>query len=197
MEWVGFAIVALGILGGALLVVLSTKLVHAVLWLGVSLVSTAALFVLLGAAYLAAIQVLLYVGGVMTLMIFGVMLTRRHKDTDIPVSRGRPVLGILASLGLLVAMLVAILSQGELPSEKDAPVPVETLGRLFVTDNVLAFEVLSILLLAAMVGAIVLSRRKDPGALAASSKQGPTDQGPRKASVAPERVGLSAHEERT
>jgi len=72
---IGFAIVAASVLLAAIFVIRSVNLVHAVLWLGVTLGGTAVLYAMLGASFLAGVQVLLYVGGVVTLMIFGVMLT--------------------------------------------------------------------------------------------------------------------------
>jgi NADH-quinone oxidoreductase subunit J len=86
----------------ALFVVTSRNLVHAVLWLAVTLATTAVLFVLLQAPFLAGIQILLYTGGVITLMLFGVMLTRRHERVFIEneTSSRRRVPGILAAVVL-------------------------------------------------------------------------------------------------
>ena len=90
MEPIAFGIVAACLLLAALFVVTSKNLVHAVLWLAVTLASTAALFVLLQAPFLAGIQILLYTGGVITLMLFGVMLT---DATSACSSRTRPPRG--------------------------------------------------------------------------------------------------------
>ncbi|RME26078.1 MAG: NADH-quinone oxidoreductase subunit J, partial [Deltaproteobacteria bacterium] len=83
--WILFAVVALLLVGSALMVVLSMDLVHTVLWLAVGLVTTAVVYVALSADFLAAAQVLLYTGGVVTLMLFAVMLTRRLAGAGVAV----------------------------------------------------------------------------------------------------------------
>jgi NADH-quinone oxidoreductase subunit J len=158
-----FYALAGSILLGAVRVVASRDLVRAVLWLAVVLVLTAVIFVMLGAPFLAGIQLLLYTGGVITLMLFGVMLTRRHHEIGVVVDRSRRLPAALGSVGLFVAMASAIF-RTELPARPmSAPVPAIEIGRAFLTDHLLAFEVLSVLLLAAMIGAIVLGRQHDFG----------------------------------
>lgn len=155
-----FALAAL-ILLGAVRTVASRDLVRAVLWLGIVLVVTALMFVMLGAPFLAGIQLLLYTGGVITLMLFGVMLTRRHHEIGVDIDSSRRLLAGIGSAGLFVAMASAIL-RTDLPAwSGSAPVPAIEIGRAFLTDHLVAFEVLSVLLLAAMIGAIVLGRQRD------------------------------------
>jgi NADH-quinone oxidoreductase subunit J len=156
-----FSVLATLILLGALRVVASRDLVRAVLWLGVVLVLTAMMFLMLGAPFLAGIQLLLYTGGVITLMLFGVMLTRRHHEIGVDIDRSRRLPAALGSLALFGAMASAIF-RTDLPDwSASAPVPAIEIGRAFLTDHLVAFEVLSMLLLAAMIGAIVLGRRHD------------------------------------
>ena len=158
-----FFVLAGLILLGAVRVVASRDLVRAVLWLGIVLVLTAGMFVMLGAPFLAGIQLLLYTGGVITLMLFGVMLTRRHHEIGVEIDSSRRLPAALGSLALFGAMVSAIL-RTELPDwSSSAPTPAIEIGRAFLTDHLLAFEVLSILLLAAMIGAIVLGRQRDFG----------------------------------
>ena len=158
-----FFILAGLILLGAVRVVACRDLVHAVLWLGVVLVLTAGMFLILGAPFLAGIQLLLYTGGVITLMLFGVMLTRRHHEIGVDIDSSRRLPAALGSAGLFVAMASAIF-RTDLPAwSSSAPVPAIEIGRAFLTDHLVAFEVLSILLLAAMIGAIVLGRQRDFG----------------------------------
>lgn len=160
--WILFAVVALLLVGSALMVVLSTDLVHTVLWLAVGLVTTAVVYVALSADFLAAAQVLLYTGGVVTLMLFAVMLTRRLAGAGVAVTRGhgwrRALVLSVATLGL-VATAVLGSGGGRHPT---APMAADTrgLGKLFLTDLMLPFEALSLLLLGAMVGAVVLARRE-------------------------------------
>lgn len=170
MDALAFGIVAGFALLSAIAVVRSHDLVHAVLWLGVTLFTTAVLYAILGASFIAGVQVLLYVGGVVTLMIFGVMVTRRH---DGPGHRAGTRLEDTASaragavaLAIFVSIAWAVLATDGL----DAPAPAAgsstaDLGRALLHDHLLAFEAVSMLLLAAMVGAIVIARRRDQGAV--------------------------------
>ena len=161
MPTIAFGLVAGVTLLSALFVVRSTNLVHAVMWLALSLLGTAALYAMLDAPFLSGIQVLTYVGGVVTLMIFGVMITRRHDGSAIEAGSVKRLRGAAAASALFVVLLAAVLKT-EFPSG-DAPPPPTTreLARSLLEDNLLAFEVASLLLLAAIVGATVLSRRRD------------------------------------
>lgn len=172
LEHVGFGVVAVSMLASAIAVVRSKNLVHGVLWLAAMLLGTAALYVMLEAPFLAGIQVLLYTGGVVTLMLFGVMMTRRHEgvgleNEDSPRRRGPAALLSFVIFGVLVS---AVLEAGPMfpRSGQAAPISAKAIGRAFLTEHLLAFEVLSLLLLAAMIGAIVLSRRHDHGVASAA-----------------------------
>ncbi len=162
MSALGFAVVAMIILGSALFVVRAQNLIHAVLWLGVTLLGTAALYAQLNAPFLAGVQVLTYVGGVVTLMIFGVMVTRRHEGIAAEArSAGADRAFVFASALFVVLALVTWRN----PPVITATAPIATsadLARALLERYLIAFEVLSLLLLAAIVGAIVLVRRKDP-----------------------------------
>ena len=157
-----FVIVAAVILVSALFVVRAKNLIHAVLWLAVTLLGTAALYAQLNAPFLAGVQVLTYVGGVVTLMIFGVMVTRRHESVDIAAESDADEKGFIFAAALFVILALAIW-------KSPMPVPVEhpaattaQLAHALLDDYLIAFEVLSLLLLAAIVGAVVLARRRDP-----------------------------------
>jgi NADH-quinone oxidoreductase subunit J len=171
MDALAFGVVAGFALISAIAVVRSHDLVHAVLWLGVTLFSTAVLYAILGASFIAGVQVLLYVGGVVTLMIFGVMITRRHTGGPALRAGGTRLedtgsaRAAAVALGIFVAVAWAVLATDGL--ETPAPAGTTTaadLGRVLLHEHLLAFEVVSMLLLAAMVGAIVIARRADPGA---------------------------------
>lgn len=158
----GFFAVASIILLSAIMVVRSGDLIHAVLWLAVSLLGTAALYAMLEAPFLAGVQVLTYVGGVVTLMIFGVMVTRRHEGAEAKAETDTDERGFLVALGLLFVLGLA-LYKSELPITTPPPaVQTAELARLLLDEYLLAFEALSLLLLAAIIGAVVLARRKDP-----------------------------------
>jgi len=162
IDRIAFAVIALGLLVSALRVVTSKNLVHSVLWLGATLVTTAVAYVLLSAPFIASIQIMLYTGGVITLMLFGVMLTRRGEDFTIPneSSEGaRALILALATFGLFTGAVL----KTPLPMEPpDVVTSTAELGREILGPHLMAFEVLSVLLLAAMVGAIVIARRRDP-----------------------------------
>ncbi len=164
-ETLGFGIVAACMAISALFVVLSRRLVRAVLWLAVTLVATAALYAMQGASFLAGVQVLVYVGGVVTLMIFGVMVTRRHDGITVTLEStrsGRAGVVALALFGV-VAFAVRTTPGLDVPTAPPALTTAD-LGRALLVDHVFAFEAVSFLLLGAIVGAIVIARRKDPSA---------------------------------
>ena len=169
MEALAFGIVATCALLSALGVVRTLNLIHAVLWLGVSLLATAVLYAMLGASFLAGVQVLLYVGGVVTLMIFGVMMTRRHGGIGPTIEDSRSTPAAITSIVLFISIAWAVFSTDGLDAPVTLPPPIGAadLGRVLLREHVLAFETISMLLLVAIVGAIVIARRRDPGASAA------------------------------
>jgi NADH-quinone oxidoreductase subunit J len=176
---IGFGVVAAIALLSALLVVRSANLVHAVLWLGITLTDTAVLYGMLGASFLAGVQVLLYVGGVVTLMIFGVMLTRRHDGISVPAERGSPWRGLLTAASVFGLLAAAVLRSDLAPAAitvtpvaaaPGSQATTQAIGLALLSTHVLAFEVLSLLLLAAIIGAIVIARRRDHGAPATGAR---------------------------
>ena len=158
---IAFGLTAVLLLGSAFMVVNTRDLVRSVLWLAVSLGFTAVAFVQLKADMLAAIQIMLYTGGVITLMLFAVLLTWRRDDGKPQVDiadRLKGLFGALAVLALLgSAILRTDLPEGQPLEASDS----EAVGALFLQDHVVAFEALSLILLAAMIGAIAIARRKD------------------------------------
>ena len=180
------------LLFAAYLAVSVRNLVHAVLWLGVALAATAALFVAVEAPFLATVQVLLYIGGIVTLLIFGVMLTNRSAGAIVSRDlRGRVRAAVVAVV-LFAAMATAILRSGDAVSEV-APTAASTadLAEVLLGKDLLAFEALSLLLLAAMVGAIVLARPRDFGAPRGSAAR-PRDFGAPPRTSAPPSPGPQA-----
>ena len=158
----GFGLVCAIILVSALFVVRARNLIHAVLWLAVTLLGTAALYAQLNAPFLAGVQVLTYVGGVVTLMIFGVMVTRRHEGVDAAAESDSDEKGFIFATALFVLLALAIWkSPTIIPSGVEGPTTGQ-LAHALLDQYLIAFEVLSLLLLAAIVGAVVLARRRDP-----------------------------------
>jgi NADH-quinone oxidoreductase subunit J len=150
------------ILLSALFVVRAKNLIHAVLWLAVTLLGTAALYAQLNAPFLAGVQVLTYVGGVVTLMVFGVMVTRRHENTEVDAGTDSDERGFIFATALFVVLALALWKSAlPLPVAPEAVTTAE-LAQQLLGKYLIAFEVLSLLLLAAIVGAVVLARRRDP-----------------------------------
>lgn len=159
MDWLLFALLGAGALVGAIQVVRASDLVHVVLWLAVALIATAGLYALLDAGFLAAIQILLYTGGVITLMLFSVMLARRTGGHIAAGGHSGNLRAGLVTLAFAALVVAAIFGGGAL--NRPGTITTAELGHTVMTTLALPFEALSALLTAAMVGAIVLSRRKD------------------------------------
>lgn len=158
---IGFAIIAVMMVVGALRVVTTSNVVHAALWLVVVLSGAAAQYVLLGAEFVAITQVLVYVGAVMVLFLFGIMLTRSRIGREGGLNNPHWKWGIPVALLVLAATVITLVrSFGDerLPEGTD-PVPVQAVSDLIFGPYLLPFWALSFVLLAAMIGAIVLARK--------------------------------------
>ena len=158
-----FVILGLVALTGAAGVVLSRNLFHAALLLILSFVGVAGLYILLEAELLAMIQLLVYVGAISILIIFAVMLSRNMTSPDFQARSRDWLLGLVVAAGLF-AVLSVILLRVEWPVAastlpKDL---IEQLGQALVSPNLYAlpFEVASVLLLVALVGAVIIAREK-------------------------------------
>jgi NADH-quinone oxidoreductase subunit J len=154
-----FGVMAALVLITAVLSVISRQLIHAALWLVVTLGAVAGVFLTLGAELLAWVQVLVYVGAVVVLIVFALMLTRRPTAAfSAEVTGNRPVAagaGIVAFLGLGATFVAGF--HGE-RIDVEVPGTAARIGAALFTHWVVAFEVLSVVLLAALIAAIVLSR---------------------------------------
>ncbi len=142
-------------------VVLGRNIVRSAVALIFTFCGMAALYVLLEATFLAAVQVLIYVGGITILLLFAIMLTSRIAATTTRVVNDQVVLSAVAAVGLLAGLIYA--SVRGIPALTPPPRLPETapyLGRALLTTYALPFEAVSLLLLAAMVGAILLARKE-------------------------------------
>jgi NADH-quinone oxidoreductase subunit J len=155
---VGFWAVALALLASSLAVVLTPNLFHAVLFLAAALVLTAGVFLLLGAEFLAWVQLLLYAGGVVTIMVFAIMLTERLVGERITQTSRWIVNGAIVAAAVFAGSAAFVLQA----PHRDAGVPLAdpTTGmiRSLLGPFALSFELLAVLLVAALVGAIYLAR---------------------------------------
>ena len=158
-----FVLIGLLTASAAILTVTSKNLVHAALFLAVTLAGIAGVFLTLAADFLALVQLLVYVGAVAVLFLFGLMLTRAPIGREALDNQNRG-LAIAVSGGLFVllsTLIIGAVSSGALGETSVAEVTgprIEDIGIATFAEWVLPFEVLSMLLLAALIGAIVLAR---------------------------------------
>lgn len=165
---IAFYVLSTLILGFAVLVVSTRNTVHAVLYLVLNFLAVAALYVLLTAQFLAVIQVLVYAGGIVVLYLFVVMLVnlkRPPEDHSAPQRQSWLGFGlcglVLVELGVIIAYgAVAPAGPANAQNSDLAINNVERIGMLLYTDYLIPFEVASMLLLVAMVGAIILAKRE-------------------------------------
>ena len=158
---IAFGILALVMGVSALRVVTAKNVVHAALYLVLVLAGVAGIFILLAAEFLAVVQILVYIGAIVVLFLFGIMLTRAPIGRSNELDNDQRWAGVLVGLGLF-ALLGTILYDGF----EDTKIDADAVGRsadvglsIFQTF-VIPFEVISVLLLAALVGAVVIARRE-------------------------------------
>src|SRR5688572_7997774 len=145
----------------AIRVVTSRNVIHAALYLVVTLLGAATIYVLLYAEFVAWVQVLVYVGAIVVLMLFGLMLTRADIGKANFDNNQRPLAALcsLAMFGVTAWVLVDAFEGQEISLEKTTGTTTESIGDAIFSAYVLPFEVVSVLLLAALVGAVVIARR--------------------------------------
>jgi NADH-quinone oxidoreductase subunit J len=157
-------------LGGAVAVVYSQNLMHACIYLLASLFGVAGLYACIGADFLAATQLVVYAGGVVILMLFAIMLTggtgnniNRYGLEKVAAMGNKKTYffagftAIIASL-IILKILANVLKAQQITALSANEVTVDKMGTLLATDHILAFEISSVLLLGALVGAAVISR---------------------------------------
>jgi NADH-quinone oxidoreductase subunit J len=168
MHTVIFAILALTTIFGALMVVTRRNPINSILYLVLAFFALAALYVMLGATFLAVIQVIVYAGAIMVLFLFVVMMLNLREPEEL---EGRP--GVWQWMGAVVAIGVGLLFLGYIGRDPAAAGPpfdpgvqsfaigsAEHLGRMLFTEYVMVVQVAAILLLAAVVGAVALAKKK-------------------------------------
>ena len=163
VQIVSFGILAVMMIGAALGVVLSSSIVYSAFLLGGVFISIAGLYLLLNADFVAAAQVLIYVGAVNVLILFAIMLVNKRQDfVPVPTAWVRKALTAVVSLGLFGLLSTMVLATPWTYST--TPVAGKSsillIGQHFFSDFLLPFELVSVLLLMAMVGAIILARRE-------------------------------------
>ncbi len=163
MNWydITFYVFAILTVVSAVGVVFSRNIVYAAFSLLFAFFGVAALYVLLSADFLAITQILLYVGGILVLIVFGVMLTTRAQKVE--VKRG--ILSVVPAVliaGIIAGTLVGVLTTTKWPAANLSPYEetARPIGALLMTNFVLPFELASILLLVALIGAVIIARRE-------------------------------------
>jgi NADH-quinone oxidoreductase subunit J len=162
LESIAFWGLAVVLLAGALAVVLTRNLFHSVLYLALVLTATAGLFLSLDAEFLAAIQLLLYAGGVVTIAVFAIVVTERLVGDRITQTSRQIFTGFVISGALLVALLL-VFRRAPLTISRPAVTGdlTRAIGQSLLTTYVLPFELLGVLFLAALLGALYFARPDD------------------------------------
>jgi NADH-quinone oxidoreductase subunit J len=161
MQQVVFGIVAALIVFAAVRLVTTRNLVHGALYLLAVLAGAAILFLLFLAEFVAWVQVLVYIGAVVVLLLFGLMLTRAPIGKMALDSQTRPLAAVvaLAIFGITSTIIWKTFKGQTIHFAK--PNTIDTLGTAIFTRYVLPFEIVSVVLLAALVGAVVLARKEE------------------------------------
>ena len=156
MSWFLFILFAVLTLGGGLGVVLTRNVVHAALALLLSLVAVAGVYLILYAEFLALVQVLIYGGSIIIVLLFAIMLTRGSEYPRISDNRQWP-LAALAALGVLGVLVPSFMINSLDNTKAHSPVFTDLANSLF-TRWAIPFEIASLVLLVALIGAIIIAR---------------------------------------
>lgn len=163
VQLVSFAILAVMMIGSALGVVLFSNIVYSAFLLAGVFVSISGMYLLLNADFVATAQILIYVGAVNVLILFAIMLVNKQEDfKPLPNAWVRPVVTAIVSAGLFVLLstMVLVTPWAYSTESVSSDTTIVLIGQHFFTDFLLPFELASVLLLMAMVGAIILARRE-------------------------------------
>jgi NADH:ubiquinone oxidoreductase subunit 6 (subunit J) len=162
LEPIAFGALAVLLVASALAVVLTKNLFHSVLWLALTLTGTAGIFLTLDAEFLAAVQLLLYAGGVVTIAVFAIVVTERLVGDRITQTSRQVMSGVVIAGAVLVGLLTFIvrapLTRPRPPMAGDLT---RAIGDAVLTRFLLSFELLGLLFLAAMLGAMYFARPDD------------------------------------
>lgn len=157
---VAFAIMAITMVASALRMVTTRNVVHAALYLVIVLAGVAGIFILLGAEFLGVTQIMVYIGAIVVLFLFGIMLTKGSFGDDDGVTGERRLMAGLVGLlvfGVMAAALVESFADAEL--SRSGPSTTADIADSIFGYYIVPFEAVSVLLLAALIGAIVVARK--------------------------------------
>ncbi|MBH5320576.1 NADH-quinone oxidoreductase subunit J [Paenibacillus sp. GSMTC-2017] len=161
-EFVAFFVFAAIMIGGAVLMISLEKVVHMVVSMAAVFLGLAGLYVLLDAEFVAFVQVLIYAGAVSVLMIFGIMMTKHTGESAEPARPWHEVLVAVGALSLFGLLFYAIRSTAfpEVAPMQGVEDNTLAIGELLFTGYIVPFELLSILLTVAFIGAIVIAKKE-------------------------------------
>lgn len=163
-EYIVFLLIAVGSIVTALGVLFSPRILHAAVWLLMCLLCIGGFYALLGAHVLFGVQILVYAGAIAVMIIFAVVLLERGRGMGMLSGTQHVFAGLVGATSIGVALVAVVgvaCRMGHFPSKPATNPPmtnVAAIGQLFLTRDLLAFELISIVLLVALVGALVLAR---------------------------------------
>ena len=159
MDNVAFGLIVALTLGSAFVVVLSQQLLYSAIALLFTLFGIAGLYIFMWADFMAGVQIIVYIGGILVLLIFGIMLTNKISSVNISHTSLQKSVGAVSALGVLGLLIPMILNTSWYQlSSKEPSQTADSIGRLLMMEYLLPFEVASLLLLGALIGAAMLSR---------------------------------------
>ena len=159
MDNVAFGLIVALTLGSAFVVVLSQQLLYSAIALLFTLFGIAGLYIFMWADFMAGVQIIVYIGGILVLLILGIMLTNKISSVNISHTSLQKSVGAVIALGVLGLLIPMILNTSWYQlSSKEPSQTADSIGRLLMMEYLLPFEVASLLLLGALIGAAMLSR---------------------------------------
>jgi len=156
-----FYLFAFLIVSFSFIVVFAKNVIYSAVALFVSLFGTAALYILLRADFLALTQIMVYIGGILVLLIFGIMMTTRITDAEIKVNNLSTIPAVFISVGIFVILIFVLLTTNwkvRTPVQNEETI--NQIGYMLLSDYLLPFEIASIVLLIALMGAAMFARKK-------------------------------------
>jgi len=156
-----FYLIAVITVGSAMMVAFSRNIIYSAFSLLGAFGGVAGLYIFLGADFVAAVQILIYVGGILVLVLFAVMLTHRITDVEITNRAAGRIPGLIV-IAVLIYLLVRTVRETSWAKAKEVvyAATTGTIGDLFLDSYLLPFELASLVLLAALIGAVVISRKE-------------------------------------
>jgi NADH-quinone oxidoreductase subunit J len=179
IEQVVFVVLAVGAVGCAVGVVSTRNIFHSALLLIACFFTVAGFYILLQAPFLAAVQVLIYVGAIAVLILFAIMLTERMMGKAVTAWNEQWWVALVVAIVLAAVMLYVVVSANWQISNGSTPADaIVSLGQTLLSTYVLPFEVASVILLMALIGAIIIAREERPIGRGGEEKSGGEEGAP-------------------